>query len=236
MVTAAGSCPGQAPPSAARSACDVLAPVYDRTASLDGCVSLEIDPRLPRDADAPIEMARRLRASRISLRGNLRVNHAIHMAAITVRHMACGDLRKVATKCVSWCLTEWARTATGERGSQRVGLRRWVGMGGVGRRQRAPVRCRCSGLSASGIPWIHLYMPGCAANLATGNGTDAQLNSVRKSRRSALGRLRGRPPGGKRRRDTKHVGFSICPAADLAAAGHRTAAGPAACPSPRCRR
>ena len=33
------------------------------------------------------------------------------------------NLRKVATECVSRCLTEWVRTATGERGSQRVGLR-----------------------------------------------------------------------------------------------------------------
>ncbi len=46
-----------------RSACDVLAPVYDRTAGLDGCVSIEVDPRLSRDADATIEMARRLRAA-----------------------------------------------------------------------------------------------------------------------------------------------------------------------------
>jgi hypothetical protein len=65
------------------------------------------------------------RATRLSVRGNLRVNHAIHMAAITIRHLAYGDLRKVATKCVSRCLTGWARTATGERGSQRVGLRLW---------------------------------------------------------------------------------------------------------------
>jgi hypothetical protein len=28
--------------------------------------------------------------------------------------VACGDLRKVATKCVSRCLTEWVRTATGD--------------------------------------------------------------------------------------------------------------------------
>jgi transaldolase len=46
-----------------RSACDVLAPVYDQTAGLDGCVSIEVDPRLSRDADATIEMARRLRAA-----------------------------------------------------------------------------------------------------------------------------------------------------------------------------
>jgi transaldolase len=46
-----------------RSACDVLAPVYRRTAGLDGCVSIEVDPRLSRDPDATIEMARRLRAA-----------------------------------------------------------------------------------------------------------------------------------------------------------------------------
>ena len=39
------------------------------------------------------------------------------------------------------------------------------------------------------IPWIQLDIPGCAANLATGNATDAQLNAVRsrKWRRAALG-------------------------------------------------
>lgn len=38
------------------------------------------------------------------------------------------------------------------------------------------------------IPWIQLDIPGCAANLATGNATDAQLNAVRsrKWRRAAL--------------------------------------------------
>jgi transaldolase len=46
-----------------RSACDVLAPVFDRTAGLDGCVSIEVDPRLARDTDATVEMARRLRAT-----------------------------------------------------------------------------------------------------------------------------------------------------------------------------
>jgi len=63
--------------------------------------------------------------NRKAWRLSLRVHHAIRMAAITIRHVACGDLRKVATKCVSRCLTEWARTAAGERGSQRVGLRLW---------------------------------------------------------------------------------------------------------------
>ena len=39
------------------------------------------------------------------------------------------------------------------------------------------------------IPWIQLDIPGCAANLATGNATDAQLNAVRsrKWRQAALG-------------------------------------------------
>jgi transaldolase len=46
-----------------RSACDVLAPVYRRTGGVDGCVSIEVDPRLSRDADATIEMARRLRVA-----------------------------------------------------------------------------------------------------------------------------------------------------------------------------
>jgi transaldolase len=44
-----------------RRACDVLAPVYERTAGLDGCVSIEVDPGLSRDATATLEMAHRLR-------------------------------------------------------------------------------------------------------------------------------------------------------------------------------
>ena len=43
-----------------RAACDVLAPVHDGTAGLDGCVSIEVDPRLSRDATATAEMARLL--------------------------------------------------------------------------------------------------------------------------------------------------------------------------------
>jgi transaldolase len=44
-----------------RAACDVLAPVYQQTAGLDGCVSIEVDPRLSRDAPATLDLARRLR-------------------------------------------------------------------------------------------------------------------------------------------------------------------------------
>ena len=43
-----------------RAACDVLAPVHEQTAGLDGCVSIEVDPRLSRDAGATAEMARLL--------------------------------------------------------------------------------------------------------------------------------------------------------------------------------
>jgi transaldolase len=43
-----------------RSACDVLAPVHALTAGLDGCVSIEVDPRLSRDAGTTAEMARLL--------------------------------------------------------------------------------------------------------------------------------------------------------------------------------
>jgi transaldolase len=43
-----------------RAACDVLAPVQAQTAGLDGCVSIEVDPRLSRDAAATAEMARLL--------------------------------------------------------------------------------------------------------------------------------------------------------------------------------
>jgi transaldolase len=46
-----------------RAGCDVLAPVHARTAGLDGCVSIEVDPRLSRDATATAEMARRLWAT-----------------------------------------------------------------------------------------------------------------------------------------------------------------------------
>ena len=43
-----------------RAGCDVLAPVHARTAGLDGCVSIEVDPRLSRDSAATAGMARRL--------------------------------------------------------------------------------------------------------------------------------------------------------------------------------
>jgi transaldolase len=43
-----------------RTACDVLAPVHARTDGLDGCVSIEVDPRLSRDAGATAGMARTL--------------------------------------------------------------------------------------------------------------------------------------------------------------------------------
>jgi transaldolase len=43
-----------------RAACDVLVPVHGQTAGLDGCVSIEVDPRLSRDAAATVEMARLL--------------------------------------------------------------------------------------------------------------------------------------------------------------------------------
>jgi transaldolase len=43
-----------------RAGCDVLAPVHVQTAGLDGCVSIEVDPRLSRDAAATAEMARTL--------------------------------------------------------------------------------------------------------------------------------------------------------------------------------
>jgi transaldolase len=43
-----------------RAGCDVLAPVYEQTAGKDGCVSIEVDPRLSRDSAPTIEMARTL--------------------------------------------------------------------------------------------------------------------------------------------------------------------------------
>src|SRR5690625_731243 len=43
-----------------RSACDVLAPVYERTDGLDGRVSLEVSPDIAHDTDATIQQAREL--------------------------------------------------------------------------------------------------------------------------------------------------------------------------------
>lgn len=43
-----------------RNACDVFRPVYDATDGKDGRVSIEVDPRLARDTDKTIEMARSL--------------------------------------------------------------------------------------------------------------------------------------------------------------------------------
>jgi transaldolase len=43
-----------------RWACDVLRPVYDRTAGLDGRVSIEVDPRIARDTAKTIAEARAL--------------------------------------------------------------------------------------------------------------------------------------------------------------------------------
>ena len=46
-----------------RAACDVLSPVYQQTATQDGRVSIEVDPRLARDAAATADMARALRSA-----------------------------------------------------------------------------------------------------------------------------------------------------------------------------
>src|SRR6202023_2631962 len=43
-----------------RAGCDVLAPVHAQTSGLDGCVSIEVDPRLSRDTAATAAMARLL--------------------------------------------------------------------------------------------------------------------------------------------------------------------------------
>ncbi len=43
-----------------RWACDVLAPVHERSGGVDGRVSIEVDPRLARDTDATIAEARAL--------------------------------------------------------------------------------------------------------------------------------------------------------------------------------
>jgi transaldolase len=46
-----------------RAACDVLAPVYQRTAGRDGRVSIEVDPRLAADTAATVQTARALRGA-----------------------------------------------------------------------------------------------------------------------------------------------------------------------------
>ncbi|MEU5921786.1 transaldolase [Streptomyces sp. NPDC047141] len=43
-----------------RCACEVLGPVYERTAGVDGRVSLEVDPRLAQDVGSTVAMARKL--------------------------------------------------------------------------------------------------------------------------------------------------------------------------------
>ncbi|MGW1772079.1 transaldolase [Streptomyces sp. NPDC002104] len=43
-----------------RHACDVLGPVYERTAGIDGRVSIEVDPRLAQDVGATVSVARKL--------------------------------------------------------------------------------------------------------------------------------------------------------------------------------
>ena len=43
-----------------RDACDVFAPVFERTGGLDGRVSIEVDPRLSADTAATVEVAKRL--------------------------------------------------------------------------------------------------------------------------------------------------------------------------------
>lgn len=43
-----------------RAACDVLAPVAERTDHVDGCVSIEVDPRLAHEAEATLAQAREL--------------------------------------------------------------------------------------------------------------------------------------------------------------------------------
>jgi transaldolase len=43
-----------------RNACDVLAPVHERTDGIDGRVSIEVDPRLAEQTDRTVEMAKAL--------------------------------------------------------------------------------------------------------------------------------------------------------------------------------
>lgn len=43
-----------------RAACDILAPVYERTGTVDGRISIEVDPRLAHDAEATVAQAKEL--------------------------------------------------------------------------------------------------------------------------------------------------------------------------------
>jgi hypothetical protein len=52
------------------------------------------------------------------------------------------------------------------------------------------------------IPWIQLNIPGSAADLATGNSTDAQLNAV-SSRANQRRAPLGPTPGGKKKKKKK---------------------------------
>ena len=72
-----------------RNACDVLAPVYEQTAGQDGCVSIEVDPRLSRDAAATIEMAARLRKA--VDRDNLYIKIPATTEALTAITQAIGE-------------------------------------------------------------------------------------------------------------------------------------------------
>ena len=46
-----------------RTACDTFRPIYESSSHLDGRVSIEVDPRLARETDATVEMAKRLWAT-----------------------------------------------------------------------------------------------------------------------------------------------------------------------------
>ncbi len=46
-----------------RAACDLFGPVHDKTAGVDGRVSIEVDPRLARDTEATIAQAKALHAA-----------------------------------------------------------------------------------------------------------------------------------------------------------------------------
>jgi transaldolase len=72
-----------------RSACDVLAPVHEQTAGLDGCVSIEVDPRLSRDAAATLDMAARLRNA--VDRDNLYIKIPATTEALTAITQAIGE-------------------------------------------------------------------------------------------------------------------------------------------------
>jgi hypothetical protein len=135
-----------------RSVCDLLRPVYEVTEGRDGRVSLEVDPRLAHDTDAPWPRRhdRPLRPPPAAADGPGR--HGGHSRD------AGGDLRDRPARQRGPAAVERCRRAgrTGGRQAVCVRLRHVLGPGGVGHAGREvpkPDPSRRAGRSAA-APWI----------------------------------------------------------------------------------